>query len=100
MELRHLRYFATVGELLNFTKAAQRLRVAQPALSRQIRDLESDLGVQLLERVPRAVKLTDAGAAFLIEARAVLERADEPPKSLVPWRVANAVKSTSATRHL
>ena len=80
MELRHLRYFATVGELLNFTKAAQRLRVAQPALSRQIRDLESDLGVQLLERGPRAVKLTEAGAAFLIEARAVLERADEATK--------------------
>lgn len=77
MELRHLRYFATVAELLNFTKAAQRLRVAQPALSRQVRDLEDELGVQLLERGPRAVKLTEAGAAYLVEAKAILERADE-----------------------
>lgn len=80
MELRHLRYFATVAELLNFTKAAQRLRVAQPALSRQVRDLEDELGVQLLERGPRVVKLTEAGAAYLTEARAILERADEAAK--------------------
>ena len=81
VELRHLRYFATVGELLNFTKAAQKLRVAQPALSRQIRDLEEELGVQLLERGARAAKLTEAGAVFLVEARAVLERADEAVKA-------------------
>ena len=81
MELRHLRYFATVGELLNFTKAGQKLRVAQPALSRQIRDLEEELGVQLLERGARAAKLTEAGAVFLVEARAVLERADEAVKA-------------------
>lgn len=74
VELRHLRYFVTVAELLNFTKAAQRLRVAQPALSRQIRDLEDELGVKLLERNSRAAKLTDAGAAFLAEAQAVLQR--------------------------
>lgn len=80
MELRHLRYFATVAEHLNFTKAAARLRVAQPALSRQIRDLEDELGVQLLERGPRAVKLTEAGAAYLTEARAILERSDEAAK--------------------
>lgn len=80
MELRHLRYFATVAELLNFTKAAQRLRVAQPALSRQVKDLEDELGVQLLERGPRAVKLTEAGAAYLTEARAILERSDEAAK--------------------
>ena len=81
VELRHLRFFATVGELLNFTKAAQKLRVAQPALSRQIRDLEEELGVQLLERGARAAKLTEAGAVFLVEARAVLERADEAVKA-------------------
>lgn len=80
MELRHLRYFATVGELLNFTKAAQKLRVAQPALSRQIRDLEAELGVQLFDRTQRAVKLTEAGNAFLGEAKAVLARADEAVK--------------------
>jgi len=76
MELRHLRYFVTVAELLNFTKAASRLRVAQPALSRQVRDLEAELGVQLLERGPRAVRLTCPGATFLGEATAVLQRAE------------------------
>ena len=53
MELRHLRYFLAVGELLNFTEAAARLRVAQPALSRQVRDLENEMGVDLLRRSPR-----------------------------------------------
>ena len=77
MELRHLRYFVTVAELLNFTKAATRLRVAQPALSRQIRDLEEELGAPLFERGPRFVKLTDAGIAFVPEAQAVLRRAAE-----------------------
>ena len=82
MELRHLRYFVTVAELLNFTKAASRLHVAQPALSRQIRDLEEELGMQLLERGPRAVRLTDAGVTFLNEAKAVLQRADEAVKAV------------------
>ena len=77
MELRHLRYFVTVAELLNFTKAGMRLRVAQPALSRQIHDLEDELGASLFERGPRFVKLTDAGIAFLPEAQAVLLRAGE-----------------------
>lgn len=80
VELRHLRYFVAVADCLNFTKAAQRLRVAQPALSRQIRDLEDELGVPLLLRSPRATKLTEAGAAFLQEARAILERAEEAVK--------------------
>jgi DNA-binding transcriptional LysR family regulator len=80
VELRHLRYFATVGDLLNFTKAAQKLRVAQPALSRQIHDLEDELGVKLFDRTQRAVRLTEAGAAFLTEAKAVLERAEEAVK--------------------
>jgi DNA-binding transcriptional LysR family regulator len=71
-----------VGEVLNFTKAAQKLRVAQPALSRQIRDLEEELGVQLLERGARATKLSEAGAVFLVEARAVLERADKAVKAV------------------
>lgn len=69
-----------MGDLLNFTKAAQKLRVAQPALSRQIHDLEDELGVQLFDRSQRAVKLTEAGNAFLTEAKAVLERADEAVK--------------------
>jgi DNA-binding transcriptional LysR family regulator len=82
MDLRHLRYFVAVAELLNFTKAAAQLRVAQPALSRQIRDLEDHLGVPLLERTPRFVRLTDAGAAFLLEARAVLARAEQAAFSM------------------
>jgi len=77
MELRHLNYFVTVAELANFTKASRRLRVAQPALSRQVRDLEEELGVVLLERSPRGARLTPAGEAFLPEAQAVLARAAE-----------------------
>jgi LysR family transcriptional regulator, benzoate and cis,cis-muconate-responsive activator of ben and cat genes len=76
MELRHVRYFAAVAELLNFTKAAAKLRVAQPALSRQIHDLEEELGVSLLERNSRSVRLTDAGKAFLADAHELLRRAD------------------------
>lgn len=76
VELRHLRYFVTVAELLNFTKAAIKLHVAQPALGRQIRDLEDELGVALFERNSRFVRLTSAGKAFGREARAVLQRAD------------------------
>src|SRR5262249_39857120 len=76
MELRHLRYFVTVAELLNFTKAAAKVRVAQPSFSRQIRDLEEELGVALLERNSRFVRLTEAGKAYATEARAVLQRAE------------------------
>ena len=82
MELRHLRYFVAVAELLSFTKAAARLRVAQPALSRQIRDLEDELGAPLLERGPRSVRLTDAGTVFLPEAKSVLRRADEAAQAV------------------
>jgi LysR family transcriptional regulator, benzoate and cis,cis-muconate-responsive activator of ben and cat genes len=77
MELRHLRYFLVVGEVLNFTKAAARLRVAQPALSRQIQDLEDEIGVDLLRRSPRGVTLTAEGKFFLQEVRELLKRVDE-----------------------
>lgn len=77
MELRHLRYFVAVAEELNFRKASERLRVAQPALSRQIQDLESDVGVRLLDRNTTRVRLTDAGAAFLEQARLVLEQSQQ-----------------------
>ena len=69
-----MRYFVAVAEMENVSRAAtQRLHVAQPSLSRQIRDLEDEIGVPLLERTARAVRLTDAGRAFLDEARAILK---------------------------
>ena len=77
MELRHLKYFVAVAEEQNVTRAAARLHVSQPPLSRQIRDLEDELGVALFEHGPRAVRLTAAGRVFLNEAQAVLRRADE-----------------------
>ena len=76
MELRHLRYFAAVAEELNFRKAAERLRVAQPALSSQIQDLEHELGARLLDRDTGGVRLTDAGAVFLEEVRQILAHAE------------------------
>lgn len=77
MELRHLRYFVAVAEALNFTRAAVRLRVAQPALSRQVSDLEEELGVDLLKRTSHGVRLTAEGELFLEEAQGILKRADE-----------------------
>src|SRR5882757_3669598 len=77
MDLRHLRNFLAVGEALNFTKAAAQLRVGQPALSRQVQDLEEEIGVDLLHRSPRGVTLTAEGKLFLDEVRELLKRADE-----------------------
>jgi LysR family transcriptional regulator, benzoate and cis,cis-muconate-responsive activator of ben and cat genes len=77
MELRHLRYFTAVAEEQNVTKAAARLRVSQPPLSRQIRDLEEELGVALFKRTAKSIQLTEAGKIFLTEARAILQRTNE-----------------------
>src|SRR5580704_16029122 len=77
MELRHLRYFVAVGEEQHYGRAARRLRVAQPALSRQILDLEKELGFRLFERLPRGVKLSAAGMLFLVDARRILQDVNE-----------------------
>src|SRR6266849_5925315 len=77
MELRHLRYFVAVGEEQHYGRGAQRLRVAQPALSRQIQDLEGELGFKLFERLPRGVKLSAAGKLFLEDARRILQEVSE-----------------------
>src|SRR5688572_20051608 len=91
MELRHLRYFVAVAEEQNVTRAARRLRVAQPALSRQIRDLEEELGAALFERSAASLRLTDGGRLFLNEAREVLRRADEAVQAV--RAIAGAKKS-------
>jgi DNA-binding transcriptional LysR family regulator len=77
MELRHLRYFVSVAELGSVTRAAEKLFIAQPALSLQVRQLEEEVGARLLERLPRGVRLTAAGASFLEDARAILARAEQ-----------------------
>ena len=81
MELRHLRYFIAVAEAENVSRAALKLHVSQPALSRQIRDLEEELGFLLLERSAKSVRLTAAGKTFQGEARAVLQRVEEALKT-------------------
>jgi len=76
VELRHLRYFIAVAEELNFTRAAARLRTAQPSLSQQIRQLEKSVGAQLLDRSRHHVTLTNAGRIFLRQARDILGRVE------------------------
>ncbi len=77
MELRHLRYFVAVAEEENVSRAALKLHVSQPGVSRQIHDLEAEIGFQLFERGAKSLRLTAAGDVFLAEARAVLRRADD-----------------------
>jgi LysR family transcriptional regulator, benzoate and cis,cis-muconate-responsive activator of ben and cat genes len=91
MELRHLRYFVAVAEMENVSRAALKLHVSQPALSRQIHDLEDEIGFCLLKRTAKSVRLTDAGRVFLDDARALLQRADEAVKK------ARAVASAEPT---
>ena len=81
MELRHLRYFLTVAEELNFSRAAEKLHMAQPPLSQQIRNLETELGVQLFQRTKRRVELTEAGMVFLEEVRKLFAQVDQAVRS-------------------
>src|SRR4051812_39381540 len=76
MELRHLRYFVAIAEERSITRAAERLWIAQPGLSTQVRRLEAEVGIQLLNRHPRGVDLTRAGELFLERARATLAAAE------------------------
>src|SRR5260221_5737199 len=80
MKLRHLEYFVAAAEELNFTHAAGRLHVSQPPFSKQIQDLEGELGVNLFQRERKGVALTAAGKAFLIDARGILEACDQAMK--------------------
>jgi DNA-binding transcriptional LysR family regulator len=80
MELRHLRYFVAVAEALSFTKAAENLRLAQPSLTRQIKDLETEIGVRLFDRAGKRISLTQEGESFLLDARRLV---DECARSLL-----------------
>ena len=77
MELRHLRYFVAVGDEQHYGRAAKQLHVAQPALSRQIQDLEEEIGVKLFDRLGRGVKISTAGKSFLEDARRILQQVTE-----------------------
>ena len=72
MELRHLRYFVAVAEALNFTKAAEKLHLAQPSLTRQVKDLEEEIGVRLVDRSGKRISLTEEGRSFLADAKRLL----------------------------
>jgi LysR family transcriptional regulator, benzoate and cis,cis-muconate-responsive activator of ben and cat genes len=93
MELRHLRYFVAVAEERNFTRAAQRLHIAQPPLSRQIQQLEETLGVQLFERASRPLKLTETGKFFYSHAVQLLAQTSELES--MTRRVGNIERSLS-----
>ena len=82
MELRHLRYFIAAADALSFTKGAEKLHLAQPSLTRQIKDLEEEIGVRLLDRTTAHVSLTPEGQSFLVDAKRVLDLSEEIVESV------------------
>ncbi len=92
IEIRHLRYFVTLGEELHFTRAAKRLRIAQPALSTQLRQLETRLGTRLVDRTNRRVALTEAGIRFYGRAKAILADVDGVEREMADF--ADAVRGS------
>ena len=82
MELRHLRYFVAVAETFSFTKGAVMLHLAQPSLTRQIKDLENELDVLLLDRTKHQIRLTNEGHSFLVDAKRLLDLAQEMVESV------------------
>lgn len=90
VELRHLRYFAAVARVEHFGQAAQMLGIAQPALSRQVRQLEEEIGIELLERLPRGVRLTPAGRTYAAEVAAILAQVDAAGKKARSIATGNA----------
>jgi len=102
MELRQLRYFLAVADLENVSRAAERLHISQPPLSRQIRQLEDELGIELFTRTAKSLRLTEAGKVLMVEARSLLEQAERAANatreaagvSRGPWQVGYAPSLT------
>src|ERR1700730_6569141 len=82
MELRQMRYFVAVADALSFTKGAEKLHLAQPSLTRQIKDLEDEIHVQLLDRSKQQVSLTPEGQSFLVDAKRVLDLSEQIVKNV------------------
>lgn len=97
MELRQLGYFVAVAEEGHFTRAAERARVAQPAISQQIRRLESELGERLFRREGRSISLTAAGETLLPHARAMLNQAADAKESIAALSACSPAASPSAS---